>query len=58
MAIPETMKADKTTMPGNAEVQEVPVPEVKDDFILLKVRYVALNPTDWYACRIPELCTQ
>lgn len=58
MGIPETMKAVKTTTPGNAEVQDVPVPKVKDDFILVKVKYVALNPTDWYACRITELSTE
>ena len=58
MVIPGTMKAVKTTTPGNVEVQDVPVPKVKDDFILVKVKYVALNRTDWYACRMTELCTQ
>lgn len=47
MAIPATMKALKCTTPGNVEVQDVSVPEVKDDYILVKVKYCALNPTDW-----------
>ena len=47
MAVPQTMKAIKTPAQGKTEVQEVPVPQVKEDFILVKVKYVALNPTDW-----------
>lgn len=48
MAAPQTMKAIKAVVPGKAEVQDVSVPEVRDDWILVKVKYVALNPTDWY----------
>lgn len=44
------MKAVKAIAPGQAEVQDVPVPEVKDDWVLVKVKYVALNPTDWCDC--------
>lgn len=47
MAIPETMKVIKNTESGKAEVQDGPVPQVRDDWILVKVKYVALNPTDW-----------
>lgn len=32
---------------GKAELQEVPVPKLKDDYVLVKVKAVALNPTDW-----------
>ena len=41
------MKAIKT-VPGHggAEIQEVPIPAVRDEYILVKVKTVALNPTD------------
>ena len=42
------MKAIKVVGPGKAEIQEVPVPKLRDDYILVKVNAVALNPTDWY----------
>lgn len=32
---------------GKAEVQEVPIPKLRDDYILVKVNTVGLNPTDW-----------
>jgi NADPH:quinone reductase-like Zn-dependent oxidoreductase len=32
---------------GKAEAAEVTVPELRDDYIIVKVRAVALNPTDW-----------
>lgn len=41
------MKAIKMTGPGAAEIQEVPIPALRDDYILVKVKAVALNPTDW-----------
>lgn len=41
------MQAIKCTTPGNAELQTVPVPKPKDDYILVKTHAVALNPTDW-----------
>ncbi|KAK5652175.1 hypothetical protein OQA88_10818 [Cercophora sp. LCS_1] len=41
------MKAIKITGPGKAEIQEVAVPALRDDYILVKVKAVALNPTDW-----------
>lgn len=42
------MKAIKVVEKGKAEIQEVPVPRLRDDYILVKVKNVALNPTDWY----------
>ena len=44
---PSTMKAIKVVSPGHAEVQEVPLPKLRDDYVLVKVSCVALNPTDW-----------
>ena len=32
--------------PGEAAKQEVPIPKLRDDYILVKVVAVALNPTD------------
>jgi NADPH:quinone reductase-like Zn-dependent oxidoreductase len=32
---------------GDAQIAEVPVPQLKDDYILVTTRAVALNPTDW-----------
>ena len=42
------MKAIKVVSQGKAEVQEVPLPKLRDDYVLVKVKDVALNPTDWY----------
>jgi len=33
--------------PGEAAIAEVSVPKLRDDYILVKVKAVALNPTDW-----------
>jgi len=33
--------------PGHAVKAEVPIPKLRDDYILVKVKAVALNPTDW-----------
>ncbi|KAM0716781.1 hypothetical protein Q7P37_008226 [Cladosporium fusiforme] len=44
---PQTMKAVKIVSPGKAEVQTVPVPRLRDNYILVKVKSVAINPTDW-----------
>ncbi|KAK3058304.1 hypothetical protein LTR09_001382 [Extremus antarcticus] len=41
------MKALKVVGPGRAEIQEVPLPKMRDDYVLVKVSNVALNPTDW-----------
>lgn len=32
---------------GLAEIQDVSVPKLRDDYILVKTKAVALNPTDW-----------
>lgn len=45
---PSSMKAIKIVEAGKAEVQEVPLPKLRDDYVLVKVKAVALNPTDWY----------
>ena len=42
-----SMKAIKVVGHGKAEIQEVPLPKLRDDYVLVKVRAVALNPTDW-----------
>ena len=47
---PENMKAIKIIKQGDgqaAELQTVPVPKLRDDYVLCKVNCVALNPTDW-----------
>jgi NADPH:quinone reductase-like Zn-dependent oxidoreductase len=41
------MKAIKVLGDGKAEVQHVPVPEMKENTVLVKVSCVALNPVDW-----------
>jgi hypothetical protein len=42
--LPKTMKAIKVTAPGKPEIQDVPLPKLRDDYILVKVKAVALNP--------------
>lgn len=44
---PSTMKAIKIVEAGKAEIQSVPVPHLRDDYVLVKVEAIALNPTDW-----------
>ncbi|CAK4031729.1 related to zinc-binding oxidoreductase [Lecanosticta acicola] len=44
---PDKMKAIKIVEGNKAELQEVPVPKLRDDYVLVKVSAVALNPTDW-----------
>ncbi|KAK8206787.1 hypothetical protein M8818_004621 [Zalaria obscura] len=44
---PQTMKAIKVVEPGKAELQTVPLPKLRDHYVLVKVVAVALNPTDW-----------
>ncbi|KAF2871289.1 putative zinc-binding oxidoreductase ToxD [Massariosphaeria phaeospora] len=41
------MKAIKSVKLGQAEVQEVPIPQLRSDYVLVKVEAVALNPSDW-----------
>lgn len=40
-------KAVVVVKKGEAQVQSVSVPKLRDDYILVKVKAVALNPTDW-----------
>jgi NADPH:quinone reductase-like Zn-dependent oxidoreductase len=32
---------------GEAQVQEIAIPKLRDDYILVRTKAVALNPTDW-----------
>lgn len=41
------MKTIKIKGPGEAKVQDAPIPALRDDYVLVKVKAVALNPTDW-----------
>jgi NADPH:quinone reductase-like Zn-dependent oxidoreductase len=42
-----TTKAIIYVEKGRAAIQEVPIPKLRDDYILVRVNSVALNPTDW-----------
>ncbi|KAI5926883.1 GroES-like protein [Camillea tinctor] len=46
-ATPATTQALVVVETGKVEIQEVPVPKVYDDWILVKVKAVGLNPADW-----------
>ena len=48
------MKAIKVVRLKEAEIQEVPLPKLRNDYVLCKVNQVAVNPTDW---RVSRLCT-
>jgi NADPH:quinone reductase-like Zn-dependent oxidoreductase len=41
------MKVIKITADHQAELTEAPVPKLRDDYVLCKVKSVALNPSDW-----------
>jgi NADPH:quinone reductase-like Zn-dependent oxidoreductase len=45
---PKTMKAVEVVEKGKAEIREVPLPKLRDDYVLFKVKSVAVNPTDWW----------
>ncbi|KAK3329456.1 chaperonin 10-like protein [Apodospora peruviana] len=47
MAPPSEIKAVVIAQPGVAEVQTVPLPTLRDDYILVRPTAVALNPSDW-----------
>jgi NADPH:quinone reductase-like Zn-dependent oxidoreductase len=38
---------------GEAELKPIPIPKLQDDYILVKVVAVALNPTDWTTLEAP-----
>ena len=42
-----TTKAIVYVDKGEAKIEEVPQPKLRDDYILVKVTTVGLNPTDW-----------
>lgn len=42
-----TSRAIICTGKGQAAVKEVPVPSIREGHILVKVKAVGLNPTDW-----------
>ena len=46
-SIPATMKALITQANNTAKVQEVAVPTIDADEVLVKVVAIAQNPTDW-----------
>ena len=49
------MKALKIVSAGQAAVQEVPLPQLRPDYLLVKTRFVALNPTDWkHVDKLPQ----
>jgi NADPH:quinone reductase-like Zn-dependent oxidoreductase len=42
-----TTKAIVFVEKGKATIQEVPKPKLRDDYVLVKVNAVGVNPTDW-----------
>jgi NADPH:quinone reductase-like Zn-dependent oxidoreductase len=45
---PAEIRAIAMTSPkGPAEIQTVPLPTLRDDYMLVRVTAVAINPTDW-----------
>jgi NADPH:quinone reductase-like Zn-dependent oxidoreductase len=50
----KTMKAIKTISDHKSALQIVPIPTLRDGYILVKVETVALNPTDWYRRRLSD----
>lgn len=51
---PSTMRALVTAKETYAAVQTIPVPTPAEGEILVKVTYVAQNPTDWKVNISPE----
>lgn len=47
MSLPSTHRAITVTEKGKVAVQERPLPQFNDDQVLVKVKAVSLNPTDW-----------
>ncbi len=52
--IPKTMKALVTQADKTAKVQDIPVPTIDDDEVLVRTVALAQNPTDW-KCTLPCL---
>lgn len=53
MSLPATAKAVFAIEQGKTAVREAPVPQVRPGYILVKVKAVALNPTDWKSVHTP-----
>lgn len=47
MSTPQTMKSLITQETKTVAVEEIPVPEIDEDEVLIKNVAIALNPTDW-----------
>ncbi|KAK7952451.1 uncharacterized protein PG986_008179 [Apiospora aurea] len=47
MSTPTTTKALVVADKGKAEVRDVAMPRLRDEYVLVKVNAVGLNPTDW-----------
>lgn len=47
MSIPQTTRALVKTAPRVATIQEVPIPKLRDGYVLVKTKAVSINPTDW-----------
>ncbi|KLU83812.1 hypothetical protein MAPG_02862, partial [Magnaporthiopsis poae ATCC 64411] len=47
MSAPKTTRAIVIKGPGQAAIEEVPTPRLRDEYVLIKTKVVALNPTDW-----------
>ncbi|KAK0741936.1 chaperonin 10-like protein [Apiosordaria backusii] len=47
MTLPRETKAVIIASLGKAEIRTVPIPTLRDDYILVRTTAVALNPTDW-----------
>ena len=43
----EMMKAAVQEKPKQLKIKEVPVPEINDDEVLIKVKYTGICGTDW-----------
>ena len=42
-----TMKAAVFEKPGTISIKQVPVPEISDDEVLIKIKYTGICGTDW-----------
>lgn len=42
-----TTKAIVYVEKGKVAIQDVPIPKLREDYVLVKVNAVGLNPTDW-----------
>ncbi len=50
MSLPSTHNALVVIEKGKVAVKQQPLPKFNEDEILIRVRAVALNPTDWKVC--------